>query len=117
MRLILVAVFSGLLLLPCRAGEKHFLLLTQICHFVGGQVWVSNLKEKHYSEIIGSTTEMPVQICRKGFLDTRTCIDVKLYNFRLACRDGVASAAQLFMALFGTEETTRQNGFILNGNQ
>jgi len=35
----------------------------------------------------------------------------------MACKDGLANAPQLFMALFGNDKSTQQNGFTLNGNQ
>lgn len=102
---------------PSLASEKTFLALTQTCYFAGGQVWISNNNERFYSEVLGSFNSVNTQVCGKGFFDTRTCATQTLYNFRLACKGGVATAPQLFMALFGNDKVTQQNGFTLSGNQ
>lgn len=66
---------------------------------------------------MGSLAGVPGQLCLKSFFDTRTCKPSIFYNFRLACRGGTASAPQLFMALFGNDQSTQKNGFALSGDQ
>jgi hypothetical protein len=105
--------------MPALSSEKVFLSLQQTCYVAGGQVWISKNTERFYSEVFGAFNSVNAQICGKSFFDTRTCRTVTLYNFRLACKGGVATAPQLFMALFGSDKETQQNGFSLSssGNQ
>lgn len=97
-------------------SDKLFLVTKYICHVAGGQVWVTTGTQDAYSEILGSTAPVSRQVCGKSYFDTRSCINVSLYNFKVACRDGVATAPQLFMALFGKDKSTRDFGFALTAS-
>jgi hypothetical protein len=100
------------------AAEKIFISANNTCYFVGGQVWGDVKKENFYSELLGSLQGVSTKMCFKGsFLNARTCISAILYNFRIACRGGLATAPQFYMAMFGNDESTRKNGFILANNQ
>jgi hypothetical protein len=85
------------------------------CYFAGDQVWSTKQKEGFYSEVLGSTQGTSRQICIKSFFDTRACSQMNLYNFRIACRGGLATTPQLFLALFGNDKSTRESGFSLVG--
>src|ERR1043166_4586831 len=103
---------------PAMAAERTFISTPDTCYFAGAQVFASKQAEDFYSEIVGSTQGTSRQICTKSFFDTRACSSMTFYNFRIACRDGLATAPQLFMALFGNDKSTRDAGFSLaNGNQ
>jgi hypothetical protein len=107
----------SLFVFPAAASEKNYFDVSQSCYIAGGQVWATAEKESTYSEIIGSTQGVAGQICIKGFFGVRNCIAATLYNFRVACRDGIATAPDFYMALFGNEKSTRDNGFSVSGNQ
>lgn len=117
MRLIVALACFLVLLTP--AFSKTFLVTNQVCYIAGGQVFISNEKYDHFSEIMGPPNSVAAQFCTKDFITHRSCKQVMLYNFQVACRGGSATLPQWFMAAFGNDKSTRDSSMALSptGNQ
>lgn len=99
------------------AEDRTFLMTPQVCQMIGGSVVISVEKEDYYTQIVGPRAGQPSQMCVAGWFGARTCADVILYNFSVVCRGGVASAPALYMALFGGDKETANNGAMLSGGR
>src|SRR5579883_2121922 len=109
LRRVLLSIALLLSPLSTYASEKVFLSLTNTCYVAGGQVWGSSNNQNFYSEVLGSTNGLAGQMCVKGmYFNARTCTAATLYNFQIACRGGLASAPQFYMAVLARTPTRKR---------
>jgi hypothetical protein len=80
---LLIAAGFGYAAVEVVAEEKTFLMTPQVCQLLGGRASISNEKEDYYTEIVGSLSGQPSQMCVAGWFGARTCVNVTLHNFKV----------------------------------
>src|SRR5882757_1036407 len=115
MRRILFVLFFLLSSEDAWASEKVFVTASQTCYLAGGQAWAEAKSEPYLTEVVGLSPPQRAQFCGKGTFGMRQCKEVSIYSFQFSCRGGLASAPQVFIALFGKDSI--ENRLSVIGNQ